>query len=157
MTTLDSFSTTLLSAVAIIMRRSMQSYARYIKNSGLSMSQMSALFYLYRKGSGGVSDIGEEMGVTSAAASQMLDKLVLQGLITRSEDPHDRRLKQIVLTDKGRQSLDHLREGLHTRHSWLDELADKLSPAEQEQVEAAFQILIEKAGQLEERPVFETG
>jgi DNA-binding MarR family transcriptional regulator len=157
MTTPDSFSTTLRSAVAIIMRRSMQNYARYIKENGLSMSQMSALFYLYRKGSRGVSDIGEEMGVTSAAASQMLDKLVLQGLITRSEDPHDRRLKQIVLTDKGCQSLDHLREGLHAHHSWLDELAAKLTPAEQVQVEAALQILIEKAGQLEERPVFETG
>jgi len=45
---------------------------------------------------------------------------------------------------------------LRGRHAWMDELAAKLSPAEQEQVEAALQILIEKAGQLEERPVFET-
>lgn len=97
------------------------------------------------------------MGVTSAAASQMLDRLVQQGLILRSEDLHDRRLKQIVLTEKGRQTLDIFRENLHDRHAWLDELAAKLSPAEQEQVEAALEILIEKAGQLESPPVFETG
>jgi DNA-binding MarR family transcriptional regulator len=134
----------------------MQNYGRYVKESGFSMSQVSVLFYLYRKGSSGVSDIGEEMGVTSAAASQMLDRLVQQGLILRSEDQHDRRLKHIVLTEKGCQTLQIFRENLHARHAWVDELADKLSPAEQEQVEAALQILIEKAGQLEKPPVFET-
>jgi DNA-binding MarR family transcriptional regulator len=154
----DTFSSTLNNTVAIFVRRSMQNYFRYIKDSGFSMSQVSALFFLYRKGSSGVSDIGEEMGVTSAAASQMLDRLVQQGLITRSEDPHDRRLKQIVLTDKGRRALDIIRENLHARHgAWEDALAASLSPAQQEQVEAALKILIEKAGQLEERPVFETG
>jgi DNA-binding MarR family transcriptional regulator len=152
----DSFFTTLNSTVALFVRRSMQNYARYVKDSGFSMSQVGALFFLYRKGSSGVSDIAGEMGVTSAAASQMLDRLVQQGLISRSEDPHDRRLKMIVLTDKGRQTLDMFRGNVRSRHDWADELAAKLSPAEQEQVEAALKILIEKAGQLEERPVFET-
>jgi DNA-binding MarR family transcriptional regulator len=154
----DSFPATLNTAISIFVRRSMQNYFRYVKECGLSMSQVSALFFLYRKGSSGVSDIGEEMGVTSAAASQMLDRLVQQSLISRSEDPHDRRLKQIVLTDKGRRTLDVFRENLHARHGgWVDELAASLSPAEQEQVEAALIILIEKAGQSEERPVLENG
>jgi DNA-binding MarR family transcriptional regulator len=153
----DSFSATLNTAAAIFVRRSMQNYGRYVKESGFSMSQVSVLFYVYRKGSSGVSDIGEEMGVTSAAASQMLDRLVQQGLILRSEDQHDRRLKQIVLTKKGCQTLDLFRENLHARHAWVDELAARLSPAEQEQVEAALKILIEKVGQLESPPVFATG
>jgi DNA-binding MarR family transcriptional regulator len=153
----DTFSSTLNATVALFVRRSMQNYARYVKDSGFSMSQVSALFFLYRKGSSGVTDIAEEMGITSAAVSQLLDRLVQQGLISRSEDPHDRRLKLIVLTDKGRSTLDMFRGNLRTRHGWVDELAARLSPAEQEQVEAALQILIEKAGQLEERPVVETG
>jgi DNA-binding MarR family transcriptional regulator len=152
----ETFLAALNTVVAIFARRSMQAYFRYVKDSGFSMSQVGALSYLYRKGSSGVSDIGEEMGVTSAAASQMLDQLVQQGLISRSEDPHDRRLKLIVLTEKGRHTLDTFRSNVHERHPWVDELAAKLSPAEQEQVEAALQILIEKAGQLEQRPVFET-
>ena len=157
MTTPDSFSTTLYSAIAIFMRRSMQNYLRFVKENGLSMSQVSAMFFLYRKGSSGVSDIGEEMGFTNAAASQMLDRLVQQGLITRTEDPHDRRLKLIVLTEKGRALLNSFREGAHNRHGWIDDLAARLTPSEQEQVEAALQILIEKAVQLDERPVFEKG
>jgi DNA-binding MarR family transcriptional regulator len=87
----------------------------------------------------------------------MLDRLVQQGLILRSEDQHDRRLKQIVLTKKGCQTLDLFRENLHARHAWVDELAARLSPAEQEQVEAALKILIEKVDQLESPPVFATG
>jgi DNA-binding MarR family transcriptional regulator len=153
----DSFSATLNTAAAIFVRLSMQNYGRYVKESGFSMSQVSVLFYVYRKGSSGVSDIGEEMGVTSAAASQMLDRLVQQGLILRSEDQHDRRLKQIVLTKKGCQTLYLFRENLHARHAWVDELAARLSPAEQEQVEAALKILIEKVDQLESPPVFATG
>jgi len=87
--------------------------------------------------------------VTNAAASQMLEHLVQQQMITRSEDPHDRRAKQIVLTDKGRQVLQ---ESIHARQGWLEDLAHTLSPEEKEQVVAALHILIEKTSQLEKPP-----
>jgi DNA-binding MarR family transcriptional regulator len=79
----------------------------------------------------------------------MLERLVQQQMITRSEDPNDRRVKQIVLTDKGRQVLQ---DSIHARQGWLEELARALSPGEQEQVVAALHILIEKASQLEKTP-----
>ena len=88
------------------------------------MSQFGALFHLHRMGSSGVTDLGDHLGVTSAAASQMLDRLVQQGLILRSEDPNDRRVKQIVLTDKGHQVLQ---ESIRARQGWLDDLAETLS------------------------------
>ncbi len=120
----------------------------YSKENGLSMSQIGALFQIHR-GSSGVSDLGGDLGVSSAAASQMLERLVQQSLITRSEDPKDRRVKQIVLTDKGRQIL---KESIHARQSWLDELARTISPEEKEQIVGALNILIEKASQLAPHP-----
>jgi DNA-binding MarR family transcriptional regulator len=110
------------------------------------MSQIGALFSIHES-AGGVRDIGEALDITSAAASQMLERLVQQGLIARSEDPHDRRVKQIALTEKGRQAM---REIVHARQGWLDDMARLLSAAEKEQIIVALRILADKAGQLEQ-------
>jgi DNA-binding MarR family transcriptional regulator len=121
----------------------------YAKESGLSMSQIGAILHIHHAGISGVSGLGDDLGVTTAAASQMLDRLVQQGLVARSEDPHDRRAKQIALTAKGRQIL---LECTRARQSWLEGLAAVLSPAEQEQVVAALRVLIERANQFQEPP-----
>jgi DNA-binding MarR family transcriptional regulator len=110
------------------------------------MSQIGALFRIHHRGDSAVSGIGEELGISNAAASQMLDRLVQQGLILRSENPSDRRMKQIVLTDKGRQVLQ---ESIAARQGWFVTLSETLSDSEQEQVIRALNILIEKASQLE--------
>ncbi len=52
-------------------------------------------------GKSGVSEIGGQMGVTNAAASQAVDRLVHLGLIERTEDPDDRRAKRLTLTQAG--------------------------------------------------------
>lgn len=134
--------------IEIFMHNSMRSFILYSKESGLSMSQIGALFRIH-KGSGGVSDLGEDLGISSAAASQMLERLVQQGLILRSEDPVDRRVKKIVLTEKGQQILH---ASIRSRQKWLYNLAERLTPSEQEQVMAALTILIEKSALLEQEP-----
>ena len=146
MTQTDPFLTALHGWIEIFMRRSTRNLIRYTRESGLSMSQVGALLHIHREGSSAVSHLGDGLGVTNAAASQMLDRLVGQDLITRSEDPHDRRVKQIVLTDKGRQLLT---VGMRARLGWLDDLAEKLTEDEKRQVTAALEILIDKAHQFE--------
>ena len=141
----EPFLTTLKDWVRVFMRRSMRNIVLYSRASGLSIAQIAALTRI-DKGAGGVSDLGEELGVTSAAASQMLDRLVQQELILRSEDPADRRAKQIVLTEKGRQILQ---DGFNARQAWLEDLAATLSEGEKEQVSAALTILIAKVKQLD--------
>jgi DNA-binding MarR family transcriptional regulator len=129
----------------VFMSNSMRHSLRYAKESGLSMPQIGALFRIFHRGNAAVSDIGEELGVTRAAASQMLERLVQQGLILRSEDPVDRRMKQLVLTSKGRQVLQ---ESIRARQNWFEHLAGVLSASEKEQVMAALKLLIERANHL---------
>jgi DNA-binding MarR family transcriptional regulator len=144
----DSFVATLHQWTEIFMRHSMRDFIRYSKEKGLSMSQIGALFHI-NSGASGVSGLGDHLGVTNAAASQMLDRLFNLQLINRSEDPHDRRAKQIVLTDEGRRVLQ---ESIQARQSWMDGLADTLSPDEKEQVTAALRLLIERTRQIEQEP-----
>ncbi len=141
----DPFVTTLKEWLEISMRHSMRNFIRFARERGFSMSHLGALFHLHRLGSCGVTEIGDHLGVTSAAASQMLDRLVQQGLVSRSEDPEDRRVKRIVLTDRGRRILE---ESLRARQSWLEDLAQILSESEKAEATAALSLLITKLEQL---------
>ena len=145
MRTTDPFISTLKMWTEIFMRRSMHNFIRYSKESGLSMSQIGALFHIHRE-SRGVSDLGDHLGITKAAASQMLERLVQQKLILRTEDQHDRRSKHIVLTEKGCRTLQ---ESMDARQEWLNDLATTFSTSEKEQIISALNILIEKAKQVE--------
>jgi DNA-binding MarR family transcriptional regulator len=131
----------------VTMRHSMRNFMLYAKEKNYSMAQLNAMFRIHHKGACGISNLGEEMGVTSAAASQLLEKLVQQGLATRAEDPQDRRNKVVALTEAGQRIVQ---ESMAARQSWLANLAEQLSPTEQEQAQAALQLLIEKTALLDE-------
>ncbi len=144
----DPLALTLQEWIGDFMRSSMRSLILYSKENGLSMSQIGALFQVYH-GKSNVSDLGEGLGITHAAASQMLERLVQQKLILRTEDPQDRRVKQLVLTDKGCRIMQ---ESVRARQGWLDDLVSSLSASQKEQIAAAVKILIEKTNQLDQRP-----
>ena len=137
--------------IGAFMRRSMRSLILYMKANDLSMTQVGALFQINR-GRSNVSDLAEGLGITIAAASQMLERLVQQNLVLRSEDPQDRRVKQFVLTDKGRRIIQ---ESVEARQGWLEDFVSVLSEREKEQIAAAVKIMIAKTNQLDQESVLE--
>jgi MarR family transcriptional regulator, organic hydroperoxide resistance regulator len=141
----DAFADTLQKWVEVSMHRSMRHFIGCARGRGLSMPQWGALFLIHRRGGSGVTDLGDDLGVTSSAASQMLERLVQQELVLRSEDPSDRRVKQIVLTDKGLQVIE---ESMHARQRWVSDLAENLSDEEKGVIITALKLLIDKANQL---------
>jgi len=126
----------------VFMRRSGSDFKRFMDETGLSFSQLNVLMRLYHGGNSGVSDIGEQMGVTSAAASQAIDRLVLLGLIGRTEDPTDRRAKRLALTPKG---LTLIESGIEARSRWVEGLTDALTPDQQSMTISALTLLTEAA------------
>jgi DNA-binding MarR family transcriptional regulator len=128
------------------MRRSMHDLVQFTRDSGMSMTQLSTLMHLSHQGACGVSDIGNHLGVTSAAASQMIDRLVQQGFLERSEDPLDRRVKQIRVTPQGRQLID---AGIEARRRWMEDLTTALTPEEQALIVRALGVLTQIARHLE--------
>jgi DNA-binding MarR family transcriptional regulator len=132
----------------IFMRRSMSDFVRFAREAGLSMQQFSALLILQHRGAQGVSDLGEHLGVSSAAASQMIDRLVQQGLLSRDEDPSDRRVRQVALTARGKELID---KSMQARRAWIDGLARVLTPEEQQAIAAALGRLADAARELEQQ------
>lgn len=133
--------------LGILMRKSMVDFFQQAREGGLSMAQIGALASIRHRKMCGISEFGEEMGVTSAAASQMIDRLAQQGLISRSEDPRDRRVRHVGLTEKGQQVLQ---SSIQARQRWLEELSFQLTPVELDQINSDLRLLIEKAKMLDQ-------
>ncbi len=130
----------------VVAHRTMRDWSRFVRTTGISMAQFSVLMQLHYKGACGVSDISERMDITSAAASQLVEKLVQSGLIERAEDPQDRRLKRITLSPKGQ---DLIRAGIMERYRWVEALSESLSDTEREKIGQALIILSETLQRLE--------
>jgi DNA-binding MarR family transcriptional regulator len=130
----------------VFMGRSMRELSAFMRNSGLSMPQVSLLSRLYYQGQCGVTDIADHLAVTSPAASQLVDRLVQQGLLERNEDPNDRRAKQIALSPAGRQLIQ---DGIEARVRWTAELTTVLSPEDQAVIVTALDALTSAAIKLD--------
>ena len=143
MTTLTSV---LRSWSEVFMRRSMHDFMRFSRQSGLSMTQISVLFRLHYGGSCGVSELGDHLGVSNAAASQMVERLVGMDLLKRSEDPVDRRVKTLALTSKGKALV---LDSIEARRRWMEDLTTALAPDQEQQIVAALTMLTQAALKLE--------
>lgn len=119
----------------IFMAHSMRAWMRYVRSTGLSMIQFNTLMRLHYRGQCALSEVGAELDITPAATSQMVDKLVQNGYLTRAEDPADRRVKVLTLTDKGR-ALVHA--AVEARNAWLADLAASLPPADRAELARAL-------------------
>ena len=70
-------------------------------SSHLTMSQLKILFLLSRHGNVRGGELAALLGIGPATLSAMIDRLVAQGLVTRTEDTRDRRIRRIGLTKTG--------------------------------------------------------
>ena len=129
------------------MRNSLGNFMRFAREKNYSLPQLSALIHLSQNEECNISGLGTEFGVTNAAVSQLLEKMVQQGLVHRSEDPQDRRNKVLVLTEEGKKIAN---EGMIERHKWLSDLINILNEEEQSQVDDALRLLINKAALLDD-------
>ena len=113
-------------AVAILetIPRSMHSIREHMRAgrpAGLPVSQFRALRFVRRNPGAQMSALADHLGMSRPAASQMADRLVRAGLVTRSTHPVDNRRVELRLTESGSAALSKCDE--ETR-AWLcDRLA----------------------------------
>jgi DNA-binding MarR family transcriptional regulator len=141
-----SFSEILNEWTELFMRRSFHDFKVFMDQEGLSPTQVNTLMRLHHCGESGVTELGEFTGVTNAAASQMIDRLVQMGLIQRVESTSDRRYKLLTLTDKGEELVQR---GFESRRLWLKELTISLNQDEQSAIATGLEMLTAAAKKLE--------
>jgi DNA-binding MarR family transcriptional regulator len=77
----------------------------------LTMQQLKVLLLLSRHDGISSQELTRHLGVTLATLSGIVDRMVTQGYVTRTEDPHDRRVRRIHLSPTGRQTLAEVTDG----------------------------------------------
>ena len=77
----------------------------------LTLSQLKALMVLGDGGALAVSGLAATLGIKSSAASILVEGLVRLGLVSRHEDPSDRRRALVALTPHGTDFVARLRQG----------------------------------------------
>ena len=76
--------------------------ASSIKRTKLGDSDFRVLEVLLHKGPLPVNTIGPKVWLTPGSISVAVERLVKKGLVARKERSHDRRVRQVELTAKGR-------------------------------------------------------
>jgi DNA-binding MarR family transcriptional regulator len=127
-------------------RHFLSSFYRFGKARDISPAQLGMLFQLGRPSAQGLGRLGEELQVSSAAVSQMIERLVQAGLVERSESVDDRRSKKIGLTAEGRKLLEECKE---ERQLWITKLVDGLGEEEAGRIIAAIKTVLAKAKESE--------
>jgi DNA-binding MarR family transcriptional regulator len=141
----DTFLNALREWMEASMHRSFHAFIRHNRESDLSLSQVNSLFHLYHHGASSVNDLANHLGITTAAVSQLLDPLIDADLVLRSENPEDRRMKLIALTEKGKAKV---KRSMNTRHAWLSDLSKLLSETEKEDLLPAINLLNKRTREL---------
>jgi MarR family 2-MHQ and catechol resistance regulon transcriptional repressor len=140
MTNHEKLIQSLVHTLELSTTRSMHDWGHFVRDTGLSMPQVGLLMRLYHHGGCGVTEISRHSGVTNAAASQLVDRLVEKQLVERTEGQRDRRMKQLSLTAKGIQLVE---TSIKERYQWVGDLISHLSAKEQEDLQNALPALVQ--------------
>ncbi|HEX3911522.1 MAG TPA: MarR family transcriptional regulator [Solirubrobacteraceae bacterium] len=106
----------------------------------VSFTQLKTLCALEAEGEErSVKALAESLGVSVAAMSRAVDGLFERGFVRREEDPADRRMKRVALTEAGHKLPQALNEA---RLSALRELIDSLQEREAEALGHALELIL---------------
>jgi DNA-binding MarR family transcriptional regulator len=76
-----------------------------INDLDLSLTHLATLYVLQQHEALTVNRVAATVGLSVSQASRVIDHLVGQGLVSRTEDARDRRAKRVAISPRGRQLL----------------------------------------------------
>jgi DNA-binding MarR family transcriptional regulator len=92
----------------------------------LSMAQFRALVVVSHHPGITVGEVGCQLSIGQSAASLLADHLVRHGLVSRAEDPADRRRALLACSSDGATLLAELRQGSRQNlREWLTSLSEE--------------------------------
>jgi DNA-binding MarR family transcriptional regulator len=79
-------------------------------DSGLTITQLRSLFLIVNRGSTNFKKLADALKVTPSNVTGIVDRLEEQDLVSRTQNPEDRREMTLQATDKGKALVFSLRE-----------------------------------------------
>lgn len=104
-------------------------------------AQMGVLFMITHQSAQGIKQIAEKFQITPSAATQLVDGLVADGLLTRKADDQDRRKISVELTAKGKEKMELAQK---MRFEKMNKMFEVLSDEELMQLNSIFLKIIDR-------------
>ena len=79
-------------------------------DSGLTLTQLRSLFLIANEGSTNLRKLARALEVTPSNVTGIVDRLVEQRLVSRTQNPEDRREMTLQATEEGKALVSNLKE-----------------------------------------------
>ena len=80
--------------------------ATALESIGITTALFSVLSYVLGRGAAIQQEIGAAIGIDPSTMVALIDELERAGLAKRRPHPHDRRAREVVITPKGRRTVE---------------------------------------------------
>jgi DNA-binding MarR family transcriptional regulator len=104
-TTPDQVAIAILETIPASMR-AIREQMRSGRAAGLSVAQFRLLLFVRRNPGTSLSVLADHLGTTLPAASQLVERLVRAGFVSRAQHPEERRRVELRLTETGATALE---------------------------------------------------
>ena len=105
---------------------------------GVTMSQCSTILAIGKRGKMTMNELSEWMSLATSTMTRIVDNLVRDGYIERTQDDRDRRVVHVSLTDAGNQLFEGI---LRIYHEYHRRIVENIPPEEMHKVVEALQLL----------------
>ncbi|MEJ5253383.1 MAG: MarR family transcriptional regulator [Chthonomonadetes bacterium] len=95
----------------------------------ITLPQLQAMRYIWLHRNATVGEVAEGLDISYPSATNMLNRLVRKGLVSRHGNPADRRFVEVQITEKGERITRQVEE---ERVARLKQVLDEMSPEDRQ-------------------------
>ena len=116
-----------------------EAFGRRLEGTGLTRIQWVALYYMSIHEKINQRDLSRLMNVNDSSIGRLIDRLQRDGLVERIKDAHDRRVFDVILTEKGRTIIE---DSIIIGSKFSDDLIKGLSHENVETFERVLETMV---------------
>ena len=120
-----------------------------VKGPKLTFTQYQALTAIRELGECSVNDLADRLGIAQSTTSQLVDRLVKSGYVSREIFAGDRRRMVVALSKSGAKMMEHRKQSLLKAYTRILLMLDE---NDQEMLEDAFDKFYRVAAKLNQSP-----
>jgi DNA-binding MarR family transcriptional regulator len=114
----------------------------------LTVPQIKSLFFIANQGTTNFTALAAALKVTPANITGIIERLMEQGLVSRQENPDDRRMLMLRVTEKGENTIAGLRD---RRAGHITKILSGLTDKELNAVLRGFSLFVNAAEAMEKQ------
>ena len=107
---IDRFGRRMIELLPQLIRGFARYESNYLSRGKITLPQLWVLEYLSRHKNAPMHELAFFLRVSRPAATGLMDRLIVQGLVRRAGDAKDRRIVRVNITAKGQRIITHIWE-----------------------------------------------